>query len=46
LKAADAETVGGLSASALPDMMNIYNGVATLDANGEALIQMPEWFGR
>jgi trimeric autotransporter adhesin len=28
-----------------PDMMNIYNGVATLDANGEAVIQMPEWFG-
>jgi len=46
LKAADAETVGGLSASALPDMMSIYNSVATLDANGEALIQMPEWFGR
>jgi len=28
-----------------PDMMNIYNGVATLDANGEAVIPMPEWFG-
>jgi hypothetical protein len=28
-----------------PDMMNIYNGVAILDANGEAVIQMPEWFG-
>src|SRR5579859_1772749 len=28
-----------------PDMMNIYDGVATLDANGEAVIQMPEWFG-
>jgi len=28
-----------------PDMMNIYNGVATLDAAGEAVIQMPEWFG-
>jgi hypothetical protein len=27
-----------------PDMMNIYNGVATLDANGEATIQMPDWF--
>jgi hypothetical protein len=27
-----------------PDMMNIYNGVATLDANGEAVIEMPEWF--
>jgi hypothetical protein len=28
-----------------PDMKNIYDGVATLDANGEAAIQMPEWFG-
>jgi hypothetical protein len=28
-----------------PDMMNIYNGVAVLDAGGEAVIQMPEWFG-
>jgi len=28
-----------------PDMMNIYNGVAILDASGEAVIQMPEWFG-
>jgi hypothetical protein len=28
-----------------PDMMNIYNGNTTLDANGEAVIQMPEWFG-
>ena len=28
-----------------PDMMNVYNGVAILDANGEAVIQMPEWFG-
>jgi trimeric autotransporter adhesin len=28
-----------------PDMMNIYNGVATIDAKGEAVIQMPEWFG-
>jgi hypothetical protein len=27
-----------------PDMMNIYDGVATLDASGEAIIQMPEWF--
>ena len=27
-----------------PDMKNIYDGVATLDANGEAVIQMPEWF--
>jgi trimeric autotransporter adhesin len=27
-----------------PDMMNIYNGTATLDANGEAIVTMPEWF--
>ena len=28
-----------------PDMKNIYDGLATLDANGEAAIQMPDWFG-
>jgi hypothetical protein len=27
-----------------PDMMNIYNGNVTLDAGGEAWVQMPEWF--
>jgi hypothetical protein len=27
-----------------PDMMNIYNGNVQLDANGEAWVQMPEWF--
>ncbi|HEY0703293.1 MAG TPA: hypothetical protein VGD60_11040, partial [Candidatus Acidoferrales bacterium] len=27
-----------------PDMMNIYNGIVTLDAHGAALVQMPEWF--
>jgi len=27
-----------------PDMMNIYNGIATLDAHGTAVIEMPEWF--
>jgi hypothetical protein len=27
------------------DMKDIYDGVATLDASGEAVIQMPEWFG-
>lgn len=27
-----------------PDMMNIYNGNITTDANGEVLIQLPEWF--
>jgi trimeric autotransporter adhesin len=28
-----------------PDMKNIYDGVVTLDANGEATIKMPNWFG-
>lgn len=28
-----------------PDMKNIYDGVATLDAAGEATVAMPEWFG-
>jgi hypothetical protein len=27
-----------------PDMKNIYDGVATLDVNGEAVIEMPDWF--
>ncbi len=27
-----------------PDMMNIYNGNIALDANGEAVVTMPEWF--
>jgi hypothetical protein len=27
-----------------PDMMNIYNGNVTLDARGEATIEMPDWF--
>ena len=27
-----------------PDMMNIYNGTTVLDANGEAEIQLPDWF--
>ncbi|MGP8329178.1 MAG: hypothetical protein ACT6FF_02510 [Methanosarcinaceae archaeon] len=27
-----------------PDMMNIYNGNITLDAKGEALVEMPDWF--
>jgi hypothetical protein len=27
-----------------PDMMNIYNGVAGLDSNGEAVVKMPDWF--
>ncbi|MCP4443521.1 MAG: hypothetical protein GY810_31855 [Aureispira sp.] len=27
-----------------PDMMNIYNGVTTLDANGEATVSLPAYF--
>jgi hypothetical protein len=27
-----------------PDMMNIYNGNVILDANGEAWVQLPDWF--
>jgi hypothetical protein len=28
-----------------PDMKNIYDGLVTLDANGEAAVDLPEWFG-
>ena len=28
-----------------PDMMNIYNGNVTLDSNGEAVVDLPEWYG-
>ena len=28
-----------------PDMKNIYDGVVQLDNNGEAVVEMPEWFG-
>lgn len=28
-----------------PDMKNIYDGVAILDANGEAVVTLPDWFG-
>jgi hypothetical protein len=28
-----------------PDMMNVYNGNVTLDAKGEATVQLPDWFG-
>ncbi|MEQ8360953.1 MAG: hypothetical protein RH860_15790 [Cytophagales bacterium] len=28
-----------------PDMMNVYNGNITTDANGEAVIQLPDYFG-
>ena len=27
------------------EMMNIYNGNITLDANGESWVDLPEWFG-
>ncbi len=27
-----------------PDMMNIYNGNVTLDADGEGIIELPAWF--
>jgi hypothetical protein len=27
-----------------PDMMNVYNGNVTLDANGEAWVALPDWF--
>jgi hypothetical protein len=27
-----------------PDMMNVYNGNAVLDASGEAWVTLPEWF--
>ncbi|MEI2692007.1 MAG: hypothetical protein V9H69_20790 [Anaerolineae bacterium] len=27
-----------------PDMKNIYDGVATLDAEGAALVNLPDWF--
>lgn len=27
-----------------PDMMNVYNGNVVLDQNGEALVELPDWF--
>jgi trimeric autotransporter adhesin len=27
-----------------PDMMNVYNGNVTTDAEGNAVVQLPEWF--
>lgn len=27
-----------------PDMMNVYNGNVVLDVNGEAVVDMPDWF--
>ena len=28
-----------------PDMKNMYDGVATLNARGEAIVKLPSWFG-
>jgi len=28
-----------------PDMKNIYDGVVTIDAKGEAVVTLPDWFG-
>lgn len=28
-----------------PDIKNIYDGVVTLDAKGEAVVTLPSWFG-
>jgi hypothetical protein len=28
-----------------PDMKNVYDGVATLNDNGEATVDLPDWFG-
>jgi hypothetical protein len=28
-----------------PDMMNVYNGTVTLDDNGQATVELPDWFG-
>ncbi len=28
-----------------PDMMNVYNGNAVLDSNGEAVVELPAYFG-
>jgi len=27
-----------------PDMKNVYDGIAVLDANGRAWVELPEWF--
>lgn len=27
-----------------PDMMNVYNGNVALDGNGEAVVELPDWF--
>lgn len=28
-----------------PDMKNIYDGISILDARGEAMVELPDWFG-
>jgi len=28
-----------------PDMKNIYDGIITTNENGEAIVELPEWFG-
>ncbi|HKS25800.1 MAG TPA: hypothetical protein VJZ76_23620 [Thermoanaerobaculia bacterium] len=28
-----------------PDQKNVYDGIATLDRNGEAMVELPAWFG-
>ena len=28
-----------------PDMKNIYDGVVTLDSQGQAIVELPPWFG-
>jgi hypothetical protein len=28
-----------------PDMKNIYDGVVSLDQSGEAVVELPDWFG-
>ena len=32
------------SSVASPDMKNLYDGVVTLDARGDAIVRLPEWF--
>ena len=27
-----------------PDMMNVYNGLVDLDQDGQAWVELPEWF--
>ncbi len=32
------------SAVESPEMKNVYDGIAVLDANGETVVELPEWF--